>query len=659
MASNKDAVVDGYGDASDWVEIFNAGDESVDLQGFRLTDDAEELDKWEFPSVELAPGEYLVVFASSRDVVDPAGHLHTNFGLSVSGEYLALVNPLGEVLSEFGSSQQDYPPHDANASFGLAFDTVTQDAITAQSATKYLVPTASSVDSSWMLPQFDDAAWADGTARLGYEASPGAYASLIQTPLPAGTKSVYVRIPFNVSDASSVVGALRMKYDDGFVAYLNGVEVARSNAPGALSYDASATSFRPREAAILEQAFNISSYSHLLQVGENVLAIHVLDSSSSPTQDLLAAPTLTVATGSPILPLTAGRMVAPTPGAANSQVVASDVVFSRGGGVITGPIDLQLSGAVAGEVIRYTTDGSVPTENSPIYETPISISSSKHVRARIFGPNGQIGAVRSEAFTLASAAVAEFSSELPIIVLENFGAGLPGGEFTDAMFALYEANEVTGRTSFADSPTLTSIVGHHRRGSSTYDQPKLNLRVEFRDENGHDVDVEMLGMPGESDWILYAPYTTDHSMLRNVVMYDLSGQVVDYAVRTRYVEVFFNSNGSTLSSDEYMGVYVLMETIKLDENRVVSEEIVNDEGEMPGGYILKIDRTDWDEDASWDTAGTPGVTQLVHVDPKRLDMSQANVDYIRNYIAQFEAALYGSNWTDPELGYAAYIDVDS
>ena len=98
MAVNDGALEDGDGNSPDWIEIHNAGDVPLDLAGYRLTDSAQELSRWVFPSVELAPGQYRVIFASGQDAddyVDAAGNLHTNFALKGEGEYLALVAPTG------------------------------------------------------------------------------------------------------------------------------------------------------------------------------------------------------------------------------------------------------------------------------------------------------------------------------------------------------------------------------------------------------------------------------------------------------------------------------------------------------------------------------------------------------------------------------------
>ena len=129
LASNDNGLVDGYGSSSDWIELYNAGDESIDLQGWYLTDDASDLTKWQFPNSvasDLSVNEYLVVFASGIDAPDPQSNLHTNFKLSADGEYLALVMPDGfTVASEFGPNGADYPQQFTDVSWGyegVSFD---------------------------------------------------------------------------------------------------------------------------------------------------------------------------------------------------------------------------------------------------------------------------------------------------------------------------------------------------------------------------------------------------------------------------------------------------------------------------------------------------------------------------------------------------------
>ncbi|MHC1768033.1 MAG: CotH kinase family protein [Verrucomicrobiia bacterium] len=117
MAANESVLADEDGAFSDWIEIHNPGGDPVSLAGYHLTDDRADLEEWTFPAVTVPPGGYLVVFASGKNRVDPAGELHTSFSLSAEGEYLALVAPDSKaVLSEFAPG---YPPQSEDESFGL------------------------------------------------------------------------------------------------------------------------------------------------------------------------------------------------------------------------------------------------------------------------------------------------------------------------------------------------------------------------------------------------------------------------------------------------------------------------------------------------------------------------------------------------------------
>lgn len=665
VASNRGSLVDGFGAQSDWIELHNNGDSPVDLAGYTLTDDYDDLQKWEFPSVVLDPGGYLVVFASGADGVDPSGHFHTNFGLSAEGEYLALVDPLGEVLSEFGAAGADYPQQPGGSSYGVDFLSEFDSVVAPESTATFLVPVDGSVDASWMDAGFDDSAWQIGQASLGADSEEdGVYSPHLLTELPSGVGSVYVRIPFDVELSEAVLGPLKLRFDDGYVAYLNGSPIASANAPVAPAYDSLATDFRPQETAVNEAVFDISQHSGLLTSGENVLAIHLMDFPDSPRQDSLLSVSLDVAAGSPILPTAVGFLGSPTPGAPNTRLQAGGTLMSRGGGVFEDAFQLTLTPEVAGEVVRYTLDGSDPTAGSPLYTAPISIDESVEVLARSFSGDGRVGRVASAAFTRLDLDQDYLQSDLPIVVLENFSGGRPDREFQDAYLSVYDVNGSTGLSSLSDSPTLSTSIGQHRRGSSTYGSPKYSLRIELRNENGEDRDESLLGMPAESDWILYGAGTYDRSLIRNAVAYDLSNQIGKYAVRTRYVELYNNTDGGEIDASDYFGVYVLMETIKAGEDRVDVEDYDHTATSPPditGGYIFKQDRRDTTEDANWTTNRNQpvGSPVFVHVTPDREELTGLQVDYLRGYIQEFEDVLYGPDWKDPEVGYAAYIDPSS
>jgi len=116
MAVNDTTLVDADGQFSDWIEIHNPDADAISLAGYSLTDDASNLTKWTFPSLNLPSGSSLVVFASNKDRFDPAAELHTNFKLSSGGEYLALVEPGGLiVVSQFAPT---FPQQFPDESFG-------------------------------------------------------------------------------------------------------------------------------------------------------------------------------------------------------------------------------------------------------------------------------------------------------------------------------------------------------------------------------------------------------------------------------------------------------------------------------------------------------------------------------------------------------------
>src|SRR5439155_9339442 len=180
----------------------------------------------------------------------------------------------------------------------------------------------------------------------------------------------------------------------------------------------------------------------------------------------------------------------------------------------------------------------------------------------------------------------------------------------------------------------------------------------------------VLGLPAESDWVLYAPNYFDRVLIHNPIGYELSNLAGRYASRTRLVEVFFvngtgpvtanfAASGSAMGS--YNGVYVLEEKVKRNKNRVDVEALQPENTNAPaitGGYMLKIDRSDQDERTI--TAGNQNMI-WVYPDGPQMDTPQRlpQKNYLSNYFASFYIALTGPNWTNPVTGYTPWIDVDS
>ncbi|MCP5527463.1 MAG: lamin tail domain-containing protein [Verrucomicrobiales bacterium] len=116
LAANTRTYLDEDRDSSDWIEVHNAGNTPVNLGGWFLTDRADQPQKWRFPSTNVPAGGFLIVFASGKDRTVAGRNLHTNFGLSTAGEYLALLSPEGEIATEYAPA---FPPQSSDVSYGL------------------------------------------------------------------------------------------------------------------------------------------------------------------------------------------------------------------------------------------------------------------------------------------------------------------------------------------------------------------------------------------------------------------------------------------------------------------------------------------------------------------------------------------------------------
>ncbi|MBE3070043.1 MAG: lamin tail domain-containing protein, partial [Planctomycetes bacterium] len=195
--------------------------------------------------------------------------------------------------------------------------------------------------------------------------------------------SAYVRVPFNVADPGAYTSlALRMMYDDGFVAYLNGVEVARRNAaPGTPAWNAQAAGAHAGAPATSYEDIDVTAHLGLLQAGTNVLAIHGLNAAADDDAFLIL-PELAQITS---LGLTPHYFATPTPGWANSGAFVAyvaDTEFSVDRGFYDAPFDLEITSDTPLATIYYTTDGTLPgPTNGTVYTAPIPILTTSVIRA--------------------------------------------------------------------------------------------------------------------------------------------------------------------------------------------------------------------------------------------------------------------------------------
>jgi hypothetical protein len=186
------------------------------------------------------------------------------------------------------------------------------------------------------------------------------------------------------------------------------------------------------------------------------------------------------------------------------------------------------------------------------------------------------------------------------------------------------------------------------RGSTSQQYPKKGYGFETQDSLGQNAQVALLGMGVENDWILYGPYP-DKSLIRNVLTFDLARQMGHYASATRYCELVING--------DYRGLYVMMERIKRDNDRVQIEDVHvpnlwNDT--LTGGYIVKVDKLTGDVPYSWGSNYDSEVVFQFH-DPEYDELNSFQAAYMEDYIGEFEDVIYGPDFNDPTDGWPKYI----
>ena len=166
-------------------------------------------------------------------------------------------------------------------------------------------------------------------------------------------------------------------------------------------------------------------------------------------------------------------------------------------------------------------------------------------------------------------------------------------------------------------------VGLHVRGNTSRDFDKKSYAFETWDENDEDLDVALLGLPAEEDWVLQGPFS-DKTLIRNHLIYQLSRDIGRYAARTRFVELEING--------DYRGVYVLMEKIKRDDVRVALPE---------GAALLKRD---------WVEGGEKFIQTTACQDELKVEWSN-DIDEIVTRLDSIEAELL--------IGDFSSVDLDS
>ncbi len=582
MVLNVSSHQDEDGDYNGWFELYNASDFPIDLSGYTISSSNTAPSEWTIDEGLLNPKGYLVIFNSGKDRKQQISHWEA-------------------VISR--GDEWKYSPGSAD------------------------------IPLNWTELEFDDTGWQTGASGFGYGDNDDA--TVVES-----TISLYIRKVFNVQDLSQIItGVLHVDYDDGFVAYLNGIEIARENIgiPGERPvYTEPAKEIV--EARIYQNGspliFQIESIADILLEGTNVLAIETHNRNEFST-DLTIIPYLSLA-------------MKQRPGDSRQvdtiltnfpSGLHTDFTFAQ----FTDTLYIKSPDGITQDILgfKYVPEdkswGRKPDGNSRNYRfwdpTP---GFSNNV--------GTMDSVKLEA------------SNLPVVVVDTYGKLIPDAEKISAkMGIIYNGEGI--RNYFTDPfNNYDGSIGIETRGASSQSYPKKQYALETRLPSGENNNVSLLGLPEENDWILHAPYV-DKSLMRNVLEYKLARDLGWYASRTHYCELVLNG--------EYQGVYILMEKIKRDKNRVNIAKLDPDEisgEEVTGGYIIKLDKTVGEDVGGWPSSFPPkNYTKLFfqYHYPKPSDIVPEQRVYIQNFIYNFEEALYSDSFRDPISGYSPLINTKS
>lgn len=670
--TNKETYTDEDGDYPDWIELYNNGNSMVNLTGWKISDTG--LPKWSFPAVELAPAERLIVFCSGK-------------------------NRPAEVIP--GSVQ-----HWETA----VFDTDTW---------KYNIP-VTNFPAGWNATSFNDNSWPSGMGGIGYGDGDD------NTTVPAGTISVLFRRTFNVVDKSKLIAAiLSVDYDDGFVAYLNGIEIARAGISGIPDYTTTAAD---HEAVMFNGGdpttfvVNTATFTNALVNGNNVLAIslHNVEAASS---DLTMRPFLhfgisdasvfysanpswfnlgngsgtelhtnfkldiaekvSLWNSSDILQdsisigyLEPGDVRArisdgggwcfsntPTPAATNTGTCyngySTAPVFNPVPGFYTGNQSLSMTGTGT----RYTTNGSYPVSNSTLYSNPVSVNSSRTIKARSF----ESGKLPSP-MTVGSYFINE-PTTLPVVAISAPPGDLFNGFGGPAVYdnAPYGGglDPVLCHVEYFDAEKERQFwlpTGFQVAGNFSTDFPQKGIQFTNDEEFGSPDNIEYPlfedDKPGISQYHAFRIRNTDDdyydARMRDIVVNRMA--LKTHAIGAGYQNVAAFINGEYwghYTARERLDAYFLRDNFGIDEDSVdiIKTAVSNysaESGDMTAYNALVnfMTSNNMSNQANYDAA-LEQIDKENWIDYMATQIYFANTDWIpefHNNIRCFKAYQPGSKW---------------
>jgi hypothetical protein len=300
----------------------------------------------------------------------------------------------------------------------------------------------------------------------------------IQTAMQNNSPTAYWRLPFTVANPAALTGfSLRVRYDDGFLAYLNGTLIASRNAPGSPDQNSTATANRTLAQGLTAETIDLGAFIGVLTPGSgNVLAIHGLNFSAADDNFMLQPELLATSLST----ATDVFLESATPGALNNSTwyidEVGDTVFSHRRGFYDAPFNLAITSPTPGVSIYYTLNNSEPTTSSTLYTGPIAVSNpggsysgTRVVRARAFKANWKstnidthtyifldnvLGQTKG-ALTGAGASSGVIPSGWPTSAANNGGQAFNFG-FTPGVTVAYSSTQI--RTALTQIPSISVVT---------------------------------------------------------------------------------------------------------------------------------------------------------------------------------------------------------
>lgn len=642
MASNSSTITDEDGEYSDWIELYNAGSASVNLQGYGLSDNANNPFKWVFPDVTIAQGQHLLIWASGKNRRPGQGEL-------VNGLLREVYTGIsGSAVSNL-TSHPSYPNNpssvnivkglfEAPANIGDQYGQRMQGWIKAPATGQYVFWIASDDNSKLFLSTSANPADTVMIAQVT------GWTNVRQWNKYTQQQSAPVTLQ---AGAYYFIMAL-MKENSGSDHLAVGWQL-----PGGTLERPIAGQHLFTDRTALHTNFSISAG------GEPLLITNPSGTLVDQIAPVALLPDISYGR-SPDGSSSLFFYDQPTPGSQNTSTgynaIQPPPTFSHEGGLYTESFQLTLA-SDPNAMIYYTVNGQAPNPGSGIlYTAPVNISGTAIIRARAYKQGNVPSEPKTMIYSRIGSNIQNFRSNLPIVILHQFSTPITPGDRTPAAAVFIDHNGGDSTYMIGDI-ALHSRVYADIRGSSAQSFPKKMFGFHLVNELDGNRDESLFSLPEDHNWILYAPYS-DKSLMRNAIAYTLGAGFGKWAPRIRFVELFLHSGTGQVTNTHYHGVYVLVERIKWSENRVNITKLTpgdNLEPEVSGGYIIKVDRLDEGEVGMVTTMGT----LLSYDRPAEAEATPAQKSWILNYMNAFESTLYGSGFANPQTGYNAFIDVNS